>query len=166
VSIVNLSGSTARRLYFDGDNWCLELESWQSVDRDVFAPITSIVQGPETILPALLDVPDGRDLTARAKVILQDQSRARVSFAVRDAQFLAEPYPANAQASPPETPSSRTSSLPPNVQRSLADLKTELDTLRAQVRELELLISKFEPHPHHTSNENAHADEEANFDAV
>jgi hypothetical protein len=163
VSTVHLAGSTARRLYFDGQDWCLELESWQTIDRDVFAPISSLIRSTELILPALQDVLDGRELVPRAKVIMQDRSGARVSFAAREGQFTPEPYPeptANATAS------SASQSLPPLVQRSLSDLREELDNLRTQVRELEVLIAKFEPRPFDTSNENALTDEENNIDAV
>jgi hypothetical protein len=166
VSVIHLADSTVQRLYFDGQDWCVELESWHSVDRDVFSPVTTLLRIAAAILPAISGARDGRELGPRAKTLIVDRPPTRISFAARDGQFFPETYPDPPEGTPPEIAAPKRSSLPPKPQRSLTDLKGELDQLRHQVVELEALISKFEPSPSHTSNENALADEKANYTAT
>ena len=87
-------------------------------------------------------------------------------YGILDGQLSSEPWPMDE----PRTPKGRSEpsfgSVPPTVQRSLVDLRNELDLLRTQVQELEVLIAKFEPHASPTSNENSLTHEEATFDAV
>jgi hypothetical protein len=164
MSVVSLSEPVARRLYHDGRDWCLELEAWRAIDRDVFSPSTQVLRGPEVIARALLDLPAYRDLVPRAKAVMQESPAKRTSFLIKPGELSPEPAYSVDRPRSEASRAERNSYVPTAVQHSLADMKNELELLRAQVHELEILIAKFEPQLSTTSNENAH--EEAAFDAI
>jgi|GEM_PF-1821255 len=172
MSTVSLSEPIARRLYHDGAEWCLELEVWRAIDRDVFSPSQQVLKTPEAIARMLLDLPSYRDLVPKVKAVMAESPAKRTSFLIKPGELSAEPAfsmgTARSERPRPSErpPSDRSSYVPTAVQHSLADMKNELELLRGRVRELEALIAKFDPHISTTSNNNDLADEEVALDGT
>lgn len=178
MSSVSLSEPIARRLFHDGSDWCLELEAWRAIDRDVFSPTKQILKAPDLIARTLLDMPAYRDLVPKVKALMADSPAKRGSYLIKPGELSPEPaYSAEAASRekasvserprPSERPNpDRSSYVPSAVQHSLADMKNELELLRARVHELEDLTARFDPHYSPTSNNNALAHEEVALDGT
>jgi hypothetical protein len=123
-----LSRATPTRLICRGGRWVLELTRLEAVDRDVFQPRLTRLEGSESILAALRRSEEGQHLASGAAQIMRsprlDEDRA---FEVNEGDWIP-----SADAS---LPAGRASAAIDNdaadTARALAELRAELVVLRA-----------------------------------
>lgn len=167
MSTIAIARPVPHQLTFDGTDWTLVTSVFEAIDRDVFAPVLSSLQGTETILESLSDLKlDQASNELRALVL--SAPHAPLSYRYRDGRFVTDPSykgPQRPRTLPPEP--RRSSSRPPeSMQTSLLDLRRELDSLRTRVRELEQILATTEPNKPPPSNENGHPHDESSLDAI
>ena len=45
MSAIDVTQAVPQRLFYADDNWCLEVQRWQALARDLFNPIRSFIVG-------------------------------------------------------------------------------------------------------------------------
>jgi len=123
-----LSRATPTRLICRGGRWTLELTRLEAVDRDVFQPRLTRLEGTESILAALRRSDEGQHLVSSAAQIMRnprgDEDR---SFEVADGDWIPS---ADAGPSHHRTHAAHDSDLA-DTARAVAELRAELAVLRA-----------------------------------
>lgn len=123
-----LSRATPTRLICRGGRWMLELTRLEAVDRDVFQPRLTRLEGSESILAALRRSDEGQHLVSGAAQIMRsprlDEDRA---FEVNEGDWVP-----SSDASLPggRAPASAENDVA-DTARALAELRAELVVLRA-----------------------------------
>src|SRR5882724_5428182 len=122
-----LSRATPTRLICRAGRWSLELTRLEAVDRDVFQPRLTRLEGSESILAALRRSDDGQHLVTGAAQLMRgprsDEDRA---FEVSDGDWV----PSTDGAPPPRAPQPAENDAA-DAARALAELRAELAVLRA-----------------------------------
>lgn len=120
-----LSRATPTRLLCRGGRWTLELTRLEAVDRDVFQPRLTRLEGSDTILAALRRSEEGQHLVTGAAQIMRgsraDEDRA---FEVSEGDWVP-----SAEAAPPVRQEADTDD--GSVRLLIAELRAELSVLRA-----------------------------------
>jgi hypothetical protein len=160
VSRISLSERSVERLIHSGQDWLLETSAWQKVDRDIFAKAPSLTEGREAILLTLRDMGAEASLVHQITKLLDRPPEVPTSYVLRGGQFHPEPLDA------PPVPSARGREKTPSYGMRIEDLRHELETLRARVRELETFLAGVDADHASTSNENALHDEEPSLNAI
>jgi hypothetical protein len=123
-----LSRATPTRLICRGGRWTLELTRLEAVDRDVFQPRLTRLEGTESILAALRRSDEGQHLVSSAAQIMRnprgDEDRA---FEVADGDWIPS---ADSGASHHRSHTAHDSDLA-DASRAVAELRAELAVLRA-----------------------------------
>jgi hypothetical protein len=124
-----LSRATPTRLYCRGGRWTLELTRLEAVDRDVFQPRLSRLEGPESILAALRRSDEGQQLVSGAQQLMRtarhDEDRA---FEVSEGDWIP-----SADATSPNRPLPQGLDVSAALEavRAVGELRAELAVLRA-----------------------------------
>src|SRR5258706_12318892 len=84
-----LSRATPTRLICRGGRWLLELTRLEAVDRDVFQPRTTRLEGTESILAALRRSDDGQHLlTGAAQLMRSPRGGEDRGFAANEGDWI------------------------------------------------------------------------------
>ncbi|HYQ16334.1 MAG TPA: hypothetical protein VEQ58_11275, partial [Polyangiaceae bacterium] len=122
-----LARATPTRLICRGGRWTLELTRLEAVDRDVFQPRLTRLEGSESILAALRRSDEGQHLVNSAAQLMRaprsDDDRA---FEVSEGDWVP-----TADASLPTRGQAREADATSDVSRAVAELRAELAVLRA-----------------------------------
>ncbi len=160
MSRIALSERSVERLIHSGPEWLLETSAWQKVDRDIFAKVPSLTEGREAILLTLRDMGAEASLVHQITKLLDRPPEVPTSYVLKGGQFHPEPL----ESAP--TPSPRGAEKTPSYGMRIEDLRHELETLRARVRELETFLAGVDAEHASTSNENALNDDQPSLNAV
>ena len=124
-----LSRATPTRLVCRGGRWTLELTRLEAVDRDVFQPRLSRLEGTESILAALRRSDEGQHLVSGAQQLMraarQDEDRA---FEVSEGDWVPSADASSANRSPQQGVDV---SAALEAVRAVGELRAELAVLRA-----------------------------------
>jgi hypothetical protein len=122
-----LGRATPTRLICRGGRWVLELTRLEAVDRDVFQPRLTRLEGSESILAALRRSDEGQHLASGAAQLMRsprlDEDRA---FEVNEGDWIP-----SADASLPAGRGTAVDDEAADTARALAELRAELVVLRA-----------------------------------
>jgi hypothetical protein len=122
-----LGRATATRLICRGGRWSLELTRLEAVDRDVFQPRLTRLEGPESILAALKRSDEGQHLvTAAAQLMRSPRSDEDRTFEVSEGDWV----PSADAGAPPRVSQSAENDAADTL-RAFAELRAELAVLRA-----------------------------------
>jgi hypothetical protein len=121
-----LSKATPTRLICRGGRWLLELTRLEAVDRDVFRPSLTRLEGADSILAALRKGEDGQHLaTGAAQIMRSSRAEEDRAFEVNDGDWIP-----SSDASVPLEPAPTDQGTNDNA-RAIAELRAELLVLRA-----------------------------------
>jgi hypothetical protein len=127
LTVDALSKATPTRLICRGGRWVLELTRLEAVDRDVFQPRLTRLEGADSILAALRRSDEGQGLVSAATQLMRtprvDEDRV---FDVSDGDFVPSSEAAGADRLAPKLDSEQV-----ELSRMLADVRAELVVLRA-----------------------------------
>lgn len=88
MSTIDVTRAVPQRLFFSDDGWCLEVQRWQSLDRDLFNPIRSFIVGTNRVSAYLKENTRSRELLAQARDILASQGAVGASYSFNGRDWL------------------------------------------------------------------------------
>jgi hypothetical protein len=122
-----LAKATPTRLVCRGGHWVLELTRLEAVDRDVYQPRLTRLEGPDSILAVLRRSEEGHGLaTGAAQLMRSPRSDEDRAFEVNDGDWVP-----SADASLPARHAALASTDSADLARALAEVRAELAVLRA-----------------------------------
>lgn len=127
MSQIAVSEATPQRLLFTDEQWCLEVQRYHAVDRDVFTPILSYIAGTESILRYLGECRAEPHVLAQAQKILAHQGSADTTFDLEETGWVAHTR-ITEQALPQSAPDSS---------RALQSVMHLLETMQDRLERLE-----------------------------
>lgn len=127
MSQIAISEVTPQRLLFSDEQWCLEVQRYQAIDRDVFNPILFYIAGVESILRYLGECKVEPHVLAQAQKILAHQGSPDTSFDLEENGWVAHTR-IKEQTSPHVAPDSS---------RALKSLMHALETMQERLERLE-----------------------------
>ncbi len=90
MSTINVAAAQPRRLLYMQEGWTLEIQRWQAIDRDLFAPVQSYITGPENILRYLSELDGHGHLVTQAEHILSQPGNPNTCFEAQDGHWIAQ----------------------------------------------------------------------------
>ena len=133
MSSINVSAAHPRRLLFVQEQWTLEVQRWQALDRDLFNPVLSYIPGPENILRYLTELDHQGHLLAQAERILAHPGTPNTVFEAHDGHWIAQTAIVELPA-PPQGTESGTGVLQMNqLLQQLAQLQERLERLELRL---------------------------------
>jgi len=137
-----LARATPTRLVCRAGRWTLELTRLEAVDRDVFQPRLTRLEGSESILAALRRSEEGQHLASGAAQLMRaPRTEDDRAFEVSDGDWIP-----SADTGAPHRERGREPEAAETA-RAISELRAELAVLRASHARLRERVIALEPHP-------------------
>lgn len=88
MSTIDVTRAVPQRLFFSDDGWCLEVQRWQSLDRDLFNPIRSFIVGTNRVAAYLKENTRNKEVLSQARDILASQGAVGASYSFNGRDWL------------------------------------------------------------------------------
>jgi hypothetical protein len=144
MSTIPVARPVPRRLARGSGGYRLEVIRWQPIDRDVFSPVSSYVVGDEACLKQLSECVEEEGVLRDAEAIIHGNFEPGTAFELQDGKWVRERKTHSA------SPASRRE--PASIRR----IESELEALRARVKQLEQLLQSDRSDPESVPSERAH----------
>lgn len=90
MSAIDVTQAIPKRLFFSEDTWCLEVQRWQTLDRDVFNPIRSFIVGTAKVSAYLKETKNTPQILAQSRDILASPGASGASYEFSGSEWLLE----------------------------------------------------------------------------
>lgn len=90
MSTINVAAARPRRLLFVHEQWTLEVQRWQAIDRDLFHPVLSYISGRDNIFRYLTEMDNQGHLLTQAERILSHPGTPSTAFEAIDGHWVAQ----------------------------------------------------------------------------
>jgi hypothetical protein len=90
MSAIDITQAIPQRLFFSEDTWCLEVQRWQNLDRDVFNPIRSFIIGTAKVNAYLKETKASPQGLAQSRDILASPGASGASYEYNGREWLLE----------------------------------------------------------------------------
>ena len=90
MSAIDVTQAIPQRLFYADDNWCLEVQRWQTLARDLFNPIRSFIVGSAKVNAYMKEAKTNPQVLAQVRDILASPGASGASYYFNGREWLLE----------------------------------------------------------------------------